>query len=174
MKRQDPNPTFNLHAAIATWLLPGMGHIILGQRKRGVILMITISTIWTIGLLIGGMSVIDSLQAPENKQRRFSAWYLGQSLIAPSLVVNWHLHKLQDEYGGYHPDLYIDSKVNYQPSYGKVGEQGILYTALAGLLNLLAILDVIYCDVPYRRNRDRGVRPESEMRAAPGATGGAT
>ena len=32
--------------------------------------MITISTIWTIGLLIGGMSVIDSLQAPENKQRR--------------------------------------------------------------------------------------------------------
>ncbi|MCW5853712.1 MAG: hypothetical protein KIT87_26835, partial [Anaerolineae bacterium] len=34
----------------------------------------------------------------------------------------------------------------YQPSFAHVNEQGVLYTALAGLINLLAILDVIYKD----------------------------
>ena len=32
----------------------------------------------------------------------------------------------------------------YEPSFGHVYEQGMLYTLLAGLLNLLAILDVAY------------------------------
>jgi len=32
----------------------------------------------------------------------------------------------------------------YEPSFGHIKEQGVLYTALAGLLNLLAILDVAY------------------------------
>jgi hypothetical protein len=40
------------------------------------------------------------------------------------------------------------------PALGHAAEQGVLLTALAGLLNLLAIIDVSYCDPAFRRSMD--------------------
>ena len=43
----------------------------------------------------------------------------------------------------------------------EVTEQGTLYTALAGMLNLLAMIDVLYCDAAARRRQNAAtpVRP---------------
>ena len=45
------------------------------------------------------------------------------------------------------PSLAVDYAARFwpiQPSHGHVNEQGILYTALAGLLNLLTMIDVLF------------------------------
>ena len=47
----------------------------------------------------------------------------------------------------------------FEPAFGKTGEQGVLYTSLAGLLNLLAIMDVLYCDPEARRRRTPAMHP---------------
>lgn len=134
---------FNPLAALAAWLVPGLGHMLIGERRRGTILMSTILALWLAGTLIGGISVFDRVQ--------HQFWYLGQMLIAPSIVLEiTHNHVLR-EGPGIDPDPRTDPV--FQPSYGRVNEQGVLYTALAGLLNLLAIIDVVYREPGPRRPR---------------------
>ncbi|MEE9403983.1 MAG: DUF6677 family protein, partial [Algisphaera sp.] len=67
-------------AAFAGWLLPGLGHLLSGHTTRGLVLAITLSTMWLGGLLIGGLSVVDRHVDP--------AWFLGQALLAPSLAAD--------------------------------------------------------------------------------------
>lgn len=134
---------FNPLAALAAWLVPGLGHVLIGERRRGLILMSTILALWLAGTLIGGISVFDRVQ--------HQFWYLGQMLIAPSIVLEiTHNHVLR-EGPGIDPDPRTDPI--FVPSYGRVNEQGVLYTALAGLLNLLAIIDVVYREPGPRRPR---------------------
>lgn len=124
------NPT----AALAAWLVPGLGHYLLGQRKRGVILCVSIGLLWLGGVLIGGVSALD------RQEHRY--WFLGQMLVAPSVAVSYYQGHLKTYAGAHLPG----PQNQYQPSYGRANEQGVLYTALAGLLNLLAIIDVLYRD----------------------------
>ena len=56
----EPIPQWNPHAAVAGWLIPGLGHWLLGMRKRGVILCIAITSLWLSGIAIGGIGVIDA------------------------------------------------------------------------------------------------------------------
>ena len=120
-------------AAVAGWLLPGMGHAMVGQRKRGIIIGVTIGALWLAGLLIGGLGVIDRA---EN-----GAWFVGQVLAGPAIIVDYVVQvHLKPRSADSNPEPLLE------PSFGHVREQGILYTALAGLLNLLAVLDVVYRD----------------------------
>lgn len=160
----DPGPPprtalWNLPAAVAAWLLPGLGHLMSGEVKRGIILAVAIGSLWVGGLLIGGIGVVQS--KADNGQVR--PWFLGQMLIAPSLVVEYTHDRYRALYGGSEPDPDPDKPTLYEPSYGRPHEIGTLYTALAGLLNLLAILDVAY----------RAPRSTAKPAAPPNPTGAA-
>lgn len=106
--------------------------MLVGQFARGLIIGIAINSLWVSGLLIGGVGVVNRANHP--------AWFIGQALTAPSVVVDYVIrrHLYTD-----HPQR-MSRPGGYEPSFGRVNEQGILYTALAGLLNLLTILDVMY------------------------------
>ena len=173
-------PQWNPHAAVASWILPGLGHVLLGQKKRGIVIGATILGLWLAGIFIGGISVIDRYDRVEPADDNYpeapsrSWWFWGQAMIAPSLAVDYlrekllhqHVDKLGHgpvQYGSRHPyrgnprrtlvpqDSPTDVPPPYEPSFGKVAEQGTLYTALAGMLNLLAMIDVLYWD-PRRRH----------------------
>src|SRR5204862_2110754 len=45
--------------ALASWLLPGLGYLLLGQRKRGFTVGLTILLLLVLGLLIGGVRVME-------------------------------------------------------------------------------------------------------------------
>ncbi|MFA9479378.1 DUF6677 family protein [Phycisphaerales bacterium AB-hyl4] len=133
---------WNFTAAVAAWVFPGLGHLLLGQRDRALVLAVTIISLWIVGLLVGGVSVIDRAMHP--------AWFLGQMLIAPSLVVDL----LTSHY----------SPPTYSPSFGRANEQGVLFTAMAGLLNLLAIIDVLYRDPHDPRHADANPTHDGDAR----------
>jgi len=145
-------PTWNPVAALCAWLLPGLGHWLIGEKRRAVILGGAIGALWLSGLLIGGLSIIDL--------QKYQWWFCGQMLTAPSVAVE----------GARHAGLIAERSENvvyaghtgfwrsYEPSFGRPAEQGILYTALAGMLNLLAVIDVIY--------REDGARVGVPARAA--------
>lgn len=178
---QEHKPQWNPHAAIAGWLVPGLGHLILGQKRRGIVLCVSILSLWLAGILIGGISVIDRHdrgEPPDNAQslRSPSWWFYGQVMIAPSIAVeylrasmtNSHAIKIGQPDAENPRALLVPARGNdaesgppYEPSFGRVAEQGTLYTALAGMLNLLAIIDVLYCDPRARRREFPGqlIRP---------------
>ncbi len=142
MADSTPSPRWHVASAIAAWLVPGLGHWLLGQRSRAAVLCVSISMLWVGGFFIGGVGVFDRKAHP--------IWFAGQMLIAPSILVEkWHTH-LQGPYAlPPRPDA---DEIPYEPSYSHIHEQGVLYTALAGMLNLLAIMDVLYQD-PAARSR---------------------
>lgn len=145
--------------ALAAWLLPGLGHFIIGYRRRGLILGVTLLTLFGAGLLIGGVRVVD--------RERETLWFAGQSLIGPvapvidlyrralegqlSHQVDEHADAVRRELGEYADNdrvlLHMLEESEPVPAYrrslGRVNELGTLYCTLAGVLNLLVILDVI-------------------------------
>lgn len=119
-------------AALAAWVLPGLGHLVLGERRRGVILMVTIGSLYLAGLLVGGLDVIDS--------REDTLWFAAQTIAGPTTVVLDTIHQRYLK-----PNAAPESdQLPYVRSLGRVNEMGTLFCAMAGLLNLLVILDVLY------------------------------
>ena len=51
-----PTPRWRPGAAALAWLLPGLGHLALGERQRGLVLLVAISALYSAGLLIGSIS----------------------------------------------------------------------------------------------------------------------
>ncbi|QQE09963.1 hypothetical protein JD969_10575 [Planctomycetota bacterium] len=139
-KSEAESPQWHITSAIAGWLLPGLGHILLGEKKRGLILMVTISGLWLSGFLIGGIGTFD--------QKSHPAWFMGQSLNGATIAA-WKVQESLKSSGSGAIDPGPQNK--YQPPYGHVEAQAVLYTALAGLLNLLAMIDVVYRDPKTHR-----------------------
>jgi len=137
------SPRWHFAGAVAAWLCPGLGHLLLGQKQRALILLMSVGLLWLSGWFIGGISVFDRKGHP--------IWFLGQMLIAPSVLVEGYHRTLQSPDG--QPPRPTDPTVPYKPSYGHVHEQGVLFTSLAGMLNLLAVIDVLYRDPADPRHR---------------------
>lgn len=116
----------NVQAAVLAWLWPGLGHISLGHKYRGVLIMAGVLLLVVIGLLVGGLDSVD------RKDDRL--WFYAQAMCGPvalaadfvnqSLVKTW-------------PEVEVSSP-------GRVNEMGTLFVALAGLMNFVVILDVLH------------------------------
>jgi hypothetical protein len=121
--------------ALAAWIVPGLGYVLIGQRLRGLVVGITILLIFLSGLLIGGMKVIDTPPGLLPQQVLHNhAWYIPQVLAGPVTPA-----------AGYIADHWTQGRVVGVPmSHARVYEIGVLYTAVAGLLNLMAMIDSSY------------------------------
>lgn len=126
-------------AAILAWIFPGLGHWVLGQRVRAVRVMIGLWLLIIGGLLIGGLDAVD--------RKRDNLWFLVQMGCGPVTLVadvaNQQLLKSQPEIEQYSTR-----------GLGHINSVGTLYVALAGLMNLIVILDALY-PVGPRDQRDR-------------------
>jgi hypothetical protein len=107
------------------WLLPGAGHIYLGHRARGIIYLVTIGATFWGGVAIAG--VHDTV----NPQQRF-VWFIGQLCTGSHALVAIALNR----HSGIDPREMVDT------SFTSV-DIGVVYSGVAGLLNLLAILDAL-------------------------------
>lgn len=130
-------------AGVLTWLVPGLGHLYLGQRARGLVCMITITvTFWT-GVAIGGVrSTVD----PHGRK----LWFLAQLCTGGNTAAGYGLHRYID------PDAARRTKPAVTP-YWASADVGVHYTGVAGLLNLLVIFDAIARAEPSFASR-RGKR----------------
>lgn len=157
---QPRNEPFNLIAAILACLFPGAGHFYLGQRSRALYACAGIMILFLGGLFIGGIDVIDS------KEDRM--WYFGQACAGPMVyAVDWyHQHELKvhalDDYGrrilrtAYPWEGRDPATGNVTPkgtppnskSVTKMNELGTLSAFLAGMLNIIVVIDAAF---PARR-----------------------
>jgi hypothetical protein len=132
--------------AVCAWLIPGSGYFLLGERVRGIIVGVTIFALFLAGIVVGGIRIMDppGWNSDDQQQSIISTfvdspvgqlsdkpWYVGQILCGPVTVaasaVSIHLAE-----GG------------VPSSHSRSWEIGALYTAVAGMLNLLVIIDSAY------------------------------
>ncbi|HBZ97233.1 MAG TPA: hypothetical protein DEO57_05250 [Phycisphaerales bacterium] len=123
------------------WILPGLGHIAIGQRRRGFMMMFGILFLFAFGILIGGIDVVD--------MKRDRLWFLAQACNGPLAFLadflNQSLLKTAD------PDT--QARLT---SLGNINATGTLYIALGGLMNFILILDAL--GGPDRRKEHPGRR----------------
>ena len=124
--------------ALAGWLLPGAGYWLIGERVRGITVGVTILTLFTLGILISGIRVVQApdMSASGNVAQRILTrpWFIGQVLIGP---VGLGAAYVSDE---------LANSATYRPIEAKarLAEIGTLYTAVAGMLNLLTLIDAAH------------------------------
>lgn len=132
---------FNATAAVLAWVWPGLGHISLGHKRRGRLIMFGVLFLFLSGVLIGGLDCVDREQD--------SLWFLAQSLCGPIAFVtdllnpSYPKHLPSNWEMGY---LHGDEQVLGQLArigLNKPNEMGTLFCALAGLMNLVVILDAM-------------------------------
>ena len=158
-------------AAIATWVVPGAGYWLLGQRARAMTVGVTVVVLFVLGLLIGGVRALEvpgwdddgskiRLNAKGEKvlteygpsysrgtwvmasrpltELRAKPWYIAQVLAGPVALASsaWSI------WASTAPDSPEgDAQPPGATSHARVNEIGVLYMAVAGMLNLLAMID---------------------------------
>lgn len=135
-------------AAILAWLVPGGGHFFLGYRGHGLVALVVITATFWSGVAIGS---VQGTVAPKSRKLWFMA-QLGTGGNALGAVV---LHRVADR-GSF------DSAVMSPKPHWQSADVGVHYTGVAGLLNLLLIIDaIVRADPSYlvrsRRRIDEGV-----------------
>jgi hypothetical protein len=157
--------------AIAGWLIPGLGYWLIGQKARGATIGVTILLMFVAGLLIGGVRTVDTtlIESAEQKTERArddayrarevedqnrrvpdgeqqppyrapsllartlqKPWFIGQAMAGPVAIATSYVGVTWGGPGG----------APY--SHARVYEIGVLYTAVAGMLNLMAVIDAAY------------------------------
>lgn len=99
------------------WLVPGLGHMLQGRRRRGLVVFALLFGLFVVGTLLAEGSNL-------SRERHFYYW-AGQFMLgAPALVAE---------------ALFGSVRVT---AHMPLAEAGLVYGCVAGLLNVLAMIDV--------------------------------
>jgi hypothetical protein len=145
--------------ALAAWALPGLGYTLIGQRARGITVGVAIVILFVFGLLIGGARALEvpMVEREEVQRRRLvnpsepaerlrfidevraKPWSIAQVFAGPVALAGGYVSAwagtLRED-----PTTHEWAAPGVE-SHARVNEIAVLYTAVAGMLNLLAIID---------------------------------
>ncbi len=128
------------------WLVPGLGYWVIGKRSHALIAGVSIIVLFLLGLLISGVRCVDvpgydangnvihlkGSSKPIIVDSTFKAildkpWYIPQILAGPLTIGSsvWS----------------VSVSGTYPKATARMFDIGTLYTAIAGMLNLLVIID---------------------------------
>ncbi len=181
-------------AGVLAFLFPGAGHLYLGDPVRGVLIGAGVLSLFGFGLLIAGISAVDSQLFYINQAKTLVGkvtghaptldsspdgdpiWFTGSLLVGPVAIAvdAYHQYELKviepfqrgprggvirrtpkpdegrDPTNGQPTVLAPGQSPPYSKALGRVGEIGTLSCALAGMMNLIAIIDASFS---HRRRR---------------------
>ncbi|NOS99922.1 MAG: hypothetical protein HOP29_04785 [Phycisphaerales bacterium] len=162
----DPAATLKLPLiGILAWLIPGAGHYAIGEHRRGIIIFATIAATFWGGVAIGG---VRTTVYPEKK----SLWFMGQlcggghALIAYAIgessrdrLLAQNLTSSQARSMSPVQLAELTGNLVATSQWGSA-EIATVYTGVAGLLNILVILDaLVRGDAPHQRRIRRARSP---------------
>ena len=124
---------FMLVVGLLSWLVPGGGHFVLMERRRSIIIFVTVCLTFCIGIYIGSIGVVNLFGT--------TPWYVvgAQIMNSPMVLLLGRFNTA----GTY-------------PVYGWPNEIGQIYTSTAGLLNFLCIVNAVYLAQQRGLERARG------------------
>jgi len=127
-------------AAVLGWLVPGAGHFLLGYRTHAIIAFVVITATFWSGVAIGS---VQGTVAPNSRK----LWFMAQLCSGGNTLAATALHRFAD------PVSFASTKQS-TAAHWLSAEVGVHYTGVAGLLNLLLIIDAIVRADPSFRSRN--------------------
>lgn len=147
---------FDPVALVLAYIFPGLGHWYLGEKKRAVLIASGILGLFVGGLLIGGINAVD--------RKEDKIWFLGQAIVGPVAFGVDYIHQNHLKVTAKDPSTQQDALRSPWPhevrgpdgrprtaepgqgpsssvSLGRMNELGTLFSTIAGMLNLLVIID---------------------------------
>ncbi|MBN2593153.1 MAG: hypothetical protein JXA81_06580 [Sedimentisphaerales bacterium] len=118
-RSRESHIAFLLIVGLVGWFVPGAGHLMINEKKHAIIIFVTIALTFAAGIYIGSIGVINPIGA--------KPWYVAQVMNSPAVAAIGHITASGD-----------------YPVYGRPNEIGQIYTSIAGLLNLLCIVNAVY------------------------------
>lgn len=115
---------------VVAWLIPGGGHWMLGMKDRGAVIFVSICSTFLIGMLLGSVFQVDP-------HRGHIFWYILQVFAGLPTIITTLLQDILSQSAAIrdmHGEIHI---------FGRGVDLGELYTRVAGLLNLMCILDAL-------------------------------
>ncbi|MBC8481380.1 MAG: hypothetical protein H8D47_01780 [Planctomycetes bacterium] len=112
-------PVELIFIAVISWIIPGAGYWYIREKFRSTLIFFAISATFLIGLYLGSIAVIDPVGG--------KLWYIAQIMTSPLVAIIGRMTAA----GGYF-------------AYGRPNEIGQLYTSIAGLMNLFAVINCVY------------------------------
>jgi len=116
-------------ALVLAWLIPGAGHWYMGHRGRAVAICLGISAAFLLGIVLGGIEVIDPRGDLFAKIRFCAQVMCGLPAMVGALMQN----------------------PNVAMGLGRAVDLAQVYTGVAGLLNLLCIMDILTLKVATKK-----------------------
>lgn len=119
---------------VGGFLVPGAGHFLRGERLRGVIIGVTVVVVFVLGVLIGGVRVVEfpSSTGPSLLARILSQpAFIGQFFAGPLAFITGYLSQ----------QAAANPATAMIMAHSRLYDIALLYTGFAGALNLLAIID---------------------------------
>ena len=120
------NPITVLICIVATWIVPGFGHWLLGRRGKGLLYASVLTLTFLIGLLLAEFRAVRS-------DDDFFLYLLGEGLYA----------------GITFPTLWLTGGLALVADYPRL-EVGRLFCTVAGIMNLCVMVDVYETAFPRR------------------------
>jgi hypothetical protein len=117
----------NTIALVLGWLLPGLGHMSIGQKRRGLLIMCGVLFLVCCGTLVGGIDAVD--------HSKDGLWFIAQVWCGPVVVGIDLLNQTLIV-----PLSNADKATFVGLSHAN--EIGTLFIAMAGLMNFVVLLDV--------------------------------
>ena len=156
-------------ALVLAWAVPGLGHLVMGERIRGLVFAVVIHGLFAAGMLIAGIRAINP---PEQQIWTYTQFLTGWPMLVASPIEKNHtaqfkrliddLHRtgtirLPDGRVLTRPPLDDDAAITDRTHFGrtviehypqfayhpKVQDIGAVYCGIAGMLNLLVMFDVL-------------------------------
>lgn len=135
-------------AALLAWLVPGLGHYYQGRKGKALLYAICILGLYLAGFALGdGKVVYWRWVNPFNNPEKFAPHFIGQFFVGlpalPALIQGTIRHFAPDSnflwgFMAEPPQIVLNGMIL---KLNKLMEIGIIYTTVAGLLNILAIYD---------------------------------
>lgn len=119
LKSKENHAVFLLTVGLAGWLIPGGGHFIIKEKSRAIIIFTAVVLTFAIGLYLGSVAVVN----PATDKLAYTA----QIMNSPAVAAIGRI-----------------TKEGHYTVFGKPKEIGQIYTSIAGLLNLLCIVNAVY------------------------------
>jgi hypothetical protein len=153
-------------AAILAWLCPGLGHFYQGRNAKGALFFVCILSTWFFGLWLGGGHSVYASNTTIARKLVFGC-QLGVGLPAAPAIIQglkasknqqplWEGFMAPPKEGNGFDDL---SDWNFQ--FGAAYDLGVLYTMIAGLLNILVIFDAFAGPMPVLTDEERKLLKEA-------------
>ena len=110
------------------WLLPGAGHILRGEYARGLLFLVTLMGCFAAG------EIMSEYRAVSRHEHDIAFWaQVGAG--APTLLLSWY----DDRYHGPWPKI-----AGAPVPVPRLLDCGIMYTCVAGLLNFVLVVDLLF------------------------------